>query len=279
MDISLRSLARQYGYDESTVRTWVEKGMPTGTDSNARSWIVDNVLKPLRDTNTKEQIEQERLKKLSAERQLAELELAEKNGLVVSTEYVEHVLTEYLFQIKTAVRAIPSKTYFVATPYISIFKTWFGSLVQKDSVSYRDIIQIKKMVSSYFESMKQENKVFTEFTSDLEYFKLLSWDVKEEHKDIVSKIKNVMRDIISKENELLTFIDVVFGMWNLSVYNDDDSKGSKELSFNISNSPVIGSALQLIPEITRLKEDLNVLIEDLLKKELNVFSFIEQIEN
>ncbi|HDR2353397.1 TPA: hypothetical protein QCH65_000543 [Enterobacter roggenkampii] len=72
MNISLRSLARQYGYDESTVRTWVEKGMPIDTDSNARSWIVDNVLKPLRDTNTKEQIEQERLKKLSAERQLAE---------------------------------------------------------------------------------------------------------------------------------------------------------------------------------------------------------------
>ncbi|HFR1223197.1 TPA: hypothetical protein ACHU01_004683, partial [Shigella sonnei] len=79
--------------------------MPTDTDSNARSWIVDNVLKPLRDTNTKEQIEQERLKKLSAERQLAELELAEKNGLVVSTEYIEQVLTEYLFQVKTAVRA------------------------------------------------------------------------------------------------------------------------------------------------------------------------------
>lgn len=111
MDISLRSLARQYGYDESTVRTWVEKGMPTDTDSNARSWIVDNVLKPLRDTNTKEQIEQERLKKLSAERQLAELELKEKNELVVSTTYIEQVLTEYLFQVKTVMRAIPSKTY------------------------------------------------------------------------------------------------------------------------------------------------------------------------
>ncbi|MCX8302154.1 terminase small subunit [Enterobacter pseudoroggenkampii] len=128
MDISLRSLARQYGYDESTVRTWVEKGMPTGTDSNARGWIVDNVLKPLRDTNTKEQIEQERLKKLSAERQLAELELAEKNGLVVSAEYVEQILTEYLFQIKTAVRAIPSKTY------LELF-------AQKDAKDLRDVLR------------------------------------------------------------------------------------------------------------------------------------------
>lgn len=128
MDISLRSLARQYGYDESTVRTWVEKGMPIGTDSNARSWIVDNVLKPLRDTNTKEQIEQERLKKLSAERQLAELELAEKNGLVVSTEYLEQILTEYLFQVKTAMRAIPSKTY------LELF-------AQTDAKDLRDILK------------------------------------------------------------------------------------------------------------------------------------------
>lgn len=108
MKISIRTLAKQYGYDESTVRTWIEKGMPTDTEQNSRVWIVEHVLKPLRDTNTKEQIEQERLKKLSAERQLAELELAEKNGEVLQTSYVEQVLTEYLFQVKTAMRAIPS---------------------------------------------------------------------------------------------------------------------------------------------------------------------------
>ncbi|HGV2980879.1 TPA: terminase small subunit, partial [Escherichia coli] len=69
------------------------------------------VLAPLRNTDTKEQIEQERLKKLKAEAALAELELDEKNGEVISTAYIEQVLTEYLFQVKTAMRAIPSKTY------------------------------------------------------------------------------------------------------------------------------------------------------------------------
>ncbi|EFH8694494.1 hypothetical protein CTI76_20460 [Escherichia coli] len=71
----------------------------------------ENVLAPLRNTDTKEQIEQERLKKLKAEAALAELELDEKNGEVISTAYIEQVLTEYLFQVKTAMRAIPSKTY------------------------------------------------------------------------------------------------------------------------------------------------------------------------
>ncbi|WPO93733.1 hypothetical protein SFA32_12210 [Buttiauxella sp. HR94] len=111
MKTSLRALAKQYGYDESTVRSWVEKGMPTDTDDESRIWIIEQVLKPLRNTNTKERIEQERLQKLTAERQLAEIELDEKLKTVVSTQYVEQVLTEYLFQVKTAMRAIPSKVY------------------------------------------------------------------------------------------------------------------------------------------------------------------------
>jgi len=85
--------------------------MPTDTEQNSRAWIIENILMPLRNTSVKEQLEQERLQKLIAERQLAELELNEKMEQVISTVYVEQVLTEYLFQIKTAVRAIPSKVY------------------------------------------------------------------------------------------------------------------------------------------------------------------------
>lgn len=76
-----------------------------------RAWVVDNVIKPLRNTDTKEQIEQERLKKLTAERVLAEIELAEKNETIISTEYVELVLTKYLFKIKTTLRTLPNKVY------------------------------------------------------------------------------------------------------------------------------------------------------------------------
>ena len=100
MKTSLRTLAKQYGYDESTVRSWVLKGMPMDTDYNTRKWIVENILKPLRNTNIKEQIEQERLQKLTTERQLAELELQEKLEHVLNTEYVE-----------TTIRSIPNKIY------------------------------------------------------------------------------------------------------------------------------------------------------------------------
>lgn len=111
MKTSIRTLAKQYGYDESTVRSWILKGMPMDSDYNTRKWIVENILKPLRNTNIKEQIEQERLQKLTTERQLAELELQEKLEHVLNTEYAEQVLTAYLYQIKTTIRSIPNKIY------------------------------------------------------------------------------------------------------------------------------------------------------------------------
>lgn len=113
LSISYSELSRRYGYDISVIsREWVSRGLDsTKAESEIYEWIRENVLAPLRNTDTKEQIEQERLKKLKAEAALAELDLAEKNGDVISAAYIEKVLTEYLFQVKTAMRAIPSKTY------------------------------------------------------------------------------------------------------------------------------------------------------------------------
>ncbi|HID2502159.1 TPA: hypothetical protein ACXGEZ_004658, partial [Enterobacter cloacae] len=102
--ISMNQLAKEYGYDESSVRQWRDRGMPVGKDvdqSETRAWVVQNIINPLRHTDTKEQIEQERLKKLKAEASLAELELAQKENTVISSEYIETVLTAYLFKLKT----------------------------------------------------------------------------------------------------------------------------------------------------------------------------------
>ncbi|EOU9592090.1 hypothetical protein ACOJEA_004790 [Klebsiella aerogenes] len=111
--ITYSELSRRYGYDVSVIsREWVARGLDnTKTENEIYQWIRTNVMEPLRNTDTKEQIEQERLKKMAAERQLAELELHEKIGHVVSTDYVEQVLTAYLHQIKTTIRSIPNSTY------------------------------------------------------------------------------------------------------------------------------------------------------------------------
>ncbi len=59
--ISIRKLGRDYGYEHSTVLAWQKRGMPTDTEENARAWIVDNILTPLRDGDVRDKIESPRV--------------------------------------------------------------------------------------------------------------------------------------------------------------------------------------------------------------------------
>ena len=52
----MNQLAKQYGYNESTVREWKAQGMPIGQgteEADTRAWIVQNVILPLRNTDTR----------------------------------------------------------------------------------------------------------------------------------------------------------------------------------------------------------------------------------
>ncbi|MFU2319377.1 hypothetical protein [Rahnella sp. PCH160] len=130
LTVSYSELSRRYGYDVSIIsREWVERGLDCSkTDAEINQWILDNVMSPLRHTNTKEQIEKERFAKLTSERQLIEIELAEKMETVVSTEYIEQVLTAYLHKIKTSIRSVPNKVY------LELF-------AQEDAKDLRDLLK------------------------------------------------------------------------------------------------------------------------------------------
>ncbi|MEN4746464.1 hypothetical protein [Pantoea agglomerans] len=111
--ISINQLAKQYGYDESTIRQiWIPKGLDmTLSEQEIRAWIVQNILKPLRDTDLNEQIQRERLRRMAAEASQAELELEKQLSLVVDTAYLESSLSEFFSQMKNYLRTIPQKHY------------------------------------------------------------------------------------------------------------------------------------------------------------------------
>lgn len=112
--ISLRELARQYSYDEATIRQWKQKGMPHGKDipdEITRNWIVENILKPLRDTNTREQIEKERLRDITASANIKELDEQERRGELINVAIVESEFAKYFHQFKSIIRSIPSSEY------------------------------------------------------------------------------------------------------------------------------------------------------------------------
>lgn len=112
--LSIRSLAQQYGYDESTIRqSWVaQRGLDMSwPETQIRKWILDEVLNPLRDTDLREQIDRERLRRMTAEATQAELELDKQLGMVVDTAYLEASLSEFFSQLKNYLRTIPQKHY------------------------------------------------------------------------------------------------------------------------------------------------------------------------
>lgn len=111
MAINKYEYGRRYGVNESTVRGWIDRGMSQETDAEATAWIVDNVLKPLRDTDTKEQIEKARLRKLNAEAEQAETELDRQRELLIPFDEVQKELTAFFKTFRDYFRTLPNKIH------------------------------------------------------------------------------------------------------------------------------------------------------------------------
>lgn len=139
MAISMRSLATDYGYDESTCRNiWVPAGLDMSwPDKQIRKWVADNVIKPLRETDLKEQMDREKLRKLSAEAALVEMDLQIKMGELVSTDYLESTLSEFFADMKNYMRTIPQKHY------IELFES-------------HDALELKQKLSAFIDSTLNE---------------------------------------------------------------------------------------------------------------------------
>lgn len=137
--ISINQLAKQYGYDESTIRQiWIPKGLDmTLSEQEIRAWIVQHILKPLRDTDLNEQIARERLRRMAAEASQAELELDKQLSLVVDIAYLESSLSEYFSQLKNYLRTIPQKHY------IELYES-------------EDALQLKQKLSAFIDEVLNE---------------------------------------------------------------------------------------------------------------------------
>jgi len=109
MSINKHEYGRRYGVNESTIRGWIDRGMPQETEEAANAWIVDNILKPLRETDTKEQIEKARLRKLIAEAEQAETELERQREQLIPADEVHRELTQYFKTLRDYIRSLPNK--------------------------------------------------------------------------------------------------------------------------------------------------------------------------
>lgn len=110
-----KEIAERMGVTDSTVsREWAKRGMPHPNKTTKREidqWILINIIQPLRESDIKEQIEKERLRKIKIEADLVEIELNISTGKVLDTDYVTQTLTSYFASMRSVLRSIPASIY------------------------------------------------------------------------------------------------------------------------------------------------------------------------
>ncbi|WP_370558418.1 hypothetical protein [Edwardsiella tarda] len=112
--ISISQLAKDYGYDESTIRkNWVAgKGLKlTWPVPEIREWIVKNILNPLRETDIREQIDRARLEKMQSEAELSKIEVNRAMEQIIDIDILSSELSQYFANIKNMIRSIPDQSY------------------------------------------------------------------------------------------------------------------------------------------------------------------------
>ncbi|MEQ9995631.1 MULTISPECIES: hypothetical protein [Pectobacterium] len=161
--LTINQLAKQYGYDESTIRKiWIIKGLDlTKTDGEIREWIITNILNPLRHTDTQKQIQRERLRKLTAEAEAAEISVRQCMDELIKITVVQNELSSYLKRIRDHLRTIPNKTY------LELFE-------QENAIAIKRVLQsrIDEVLNECgrfnYELPQEENNKEDEHTEDKE---------------------------------------------------------------------------------------------------------------
>lgn len=103
------------GVSDSTVsREWAAKGMPHPKKASKKEidqWILIYIIQPLHQSSVKEKIEIEKLRKITLEADLVEIELNISTGKVLDTDYVTQTLTSYFASMRSVLRSIPAAIY------------------------------------------------------------------------------------------------------------------------------------------------------------------------
>ncbi|MEN3752510.1 hypothetical protein ABC733_06695 [Mangrovibacter sp. SLW1] len=175
MSLNYKKLSELYGWDESTIRKgWVSRGLDiTKPDDEVLAWVQTNIIQPLRETDLREQIDRERLRKMAAEAATAEIELEERLGNLIELSYLEQSLSEYFSQMKNYLRSIPQKYY------LELFEC-------------QDALELKVLLQNIIDDVLNEigNQEY-EFTEELD-----------EQEEITINLEEVDQDdITTKEDE------------------------------------------------------------------------------
>lgn len=111
-EITLTELSKMYGYSLPAVTKWKERGLPFNSNTRrcprekAITWVIENIISPLREVDVQAQIQQEKLRKARGEADAIERENQEKMNLLIPLGYIEQQLAEYCGKVKQTILQI-----------------------------------------------------------------------------------------------------------------------------------------------------------------------------
>lgn len=111
-EITLTELSKMYGYSLPAVTKWKDRGLPFNSNTRrcprekAITWVIENIISPLREVDVQAQIQQEKLRKARGEADAIERANQEAMNLLIPVSYVEQELAEYCGKVKQTILQI-----------------------------------------------------------------------------------------------------------------------------------------------------------------------------
>ncbi|EFO1732362.1 hypothetical protein DKN91_25360 [Escherichia coli] len=111
-EITLTELSKMYGYSLPAVTKWKDRGLPFNSNTRrcprekAITWVIENIISPLREVDVQAQIQHEKLRKARGEADAIERANQEAMNLLIPVSYVEQELAEYCGKVKQTILQI-----------------------------------------------------------------------------------------------------------------------------------------------------------------------------
>ncbi|OKT53622.1 hypothetical protein [Escherichia coli] len=105
-EVTLTELSKMYGYSLPAVQKWRDRVLPYNTNprrcprDRAITWVIENIISPLREVDVQAQIQQERLRKARGEADAIELKNRTELNDLIPVGYVETVLAGFCGDVR-----------------------------------------------------------------------------------------------------------------------------------------------------------------------------------
>ncbi|HHR0151177.1 TPA: hypothetical protein ACSXT8_002935 [Escherichia coli] len=167
-----------------------------------------------------------------------------------------------------------TKNLFSPPVYILLAKVYCSSCKEDKKIKFKHALSLKRGLNGYDSIISREGLALAKLKERIKLLNVVSWKISHSYESTIHNYIKLLSDCYTKELELLVNIGVVLANWNLKI-GEEEINPYDALEWNLSNYPVIDTALQLCIDIIRIKEDLHYIVEQMDLDSVSIFDVFE----